>query len=348
MTLKILKITDGRAGHITITEGAIEAIRKNNSVNVVELQIKLRTKILLQILKILIKCDWFDSIVKKNVNILKIFYKNFNLPNEHLDLIISTGGDTSFLNIWLARYLNIKNIYCSQLRALNPNYFYLILSRKDLGIKNSICMEVLPTGINMNDLNSIVEAFCLNNRIKKEDNYFVLLVGGNGGGYKYEENDYINLVHSFMSMVKKHNAKALITTSRRTGSDNERVLKGLFEKYKNDIAYSVYFGQNPEKVVAVYLELGSVIFVTEESGSMITESLLCKKPVFTLSPKNIKEQKRYKLFLNDLVEKQRINRLAIQSNLSDINLDNFVFKYIEKLPIEELSEKLQPFLKEII
>ena len=81
---------------------------------------------------------------------------------------------------------------------------------------------------------------------------------------------------------------------------------------------------------------------------MITESIISKKPVFTLSPKNIKEQKQYKLFLDDLVKKQRINRLEIENDMPSFNLDRFDFKYIEKLPTEELSEKLQPFLKEII
>jgi len=348
VTLKILKITDGRAGHITITDGVIEAIKQNYDVEIVPLDIKLRFKILLQILKHIINYAWFDYMFKKNKNILKIFYKNLDFPKQHIDLIVSTGGDTSFVNILFSRYLQVKNIYCSQLRGLNPSYFHLIISRKNLGIKNSIYMDVVPTGIKANHIDMMIETFCSKHHIKKEDKYFVLLIGGNGGGYSYTEDDYQTLVHSFMSIVKQNKAKALITTSRRTGSGHEKSLEKLLSNYSKDIAYNVYFGQNPEKVVAVYLELGSVIFVTEESGSMITESLLCKKPVFTLSPKNIKEQKQYKLFLDDLAEKQRINRITIENNLLNLDLDKFVFKYIEKQPIEELSEKLQPFLKEII
>ncbi|MBD3841892.1 MAG: mitochondrial fission ELM1 family protein [Campylobacterales bacterium] len=240
----------------------------------------------------------------------------------------------------------MKNIFSGSLRGINQKYFFLILS--NINAKNCINLSIAPTRmIDENDLHQQVKYFCNEKKIDNNRKYFVLLIGGDGGGYKYDEDDYYELVNNFMSLVEKHKAKALITTSRRTGLKYEKLLKKLFSKYSDDIAYSVYFGQNPEKIVAVYLELASIVFVTEESGSMITESLLYKKPVFTLSPKNIKEQKKYKLFLNDLVEKQRINRLAIQSNLSDINLDNFVFKYIEKLPIEELSEKLQPFLKEI-
>lgn len=348
MTLKILKITDGRAGHITITDGVIESIKQNYDVEIVQLNIKLRFKILLQFFKYLINYTWFDCLLKKNRNILKFFYKNLDFPKQHIDIIISTGGDTSFINIWLSRCLKVKNIYCSQLRGLNPRYFHLIISRTDLGIQNSIYMEVAPTGINSNNINTIIEVFCSKNYLKKEDKYFALLIGGDGGGYKYDEDDYYELVNNFMSSIKKHKAKALITTSRRTGEKYEKLLKELFSKYSDDIAYIVYFGQNPEKVVSIYLELSSTVFVTEESGSMISESLFCKKPVFTLSPKVIKEQKRYKLFLDDLANKKRIARINMREDLLNLDIDNFVFNYIEKLPIDDLSEKLQPFLKEIV
>lgn len=348
MPIKILKIIDGRAGHITITDGAIEAIKKNYDVEIIQLHIKLRAKILLQILKHLINYAWFDRLFQKNKNILKFFYKNFNFPKQHIDIIVSTGGDTSFINILLSRYLKVKNIYCSQLRGLNPNYFHLIISRTDLSIKNSIYMEVAPTSVKAEDTATMIETFCQEHHIKKDDKYFVLLIGGNGGGYKYTNSDYKELVYNFMSLAKSNEAKALITTSRRTGVKYEKLLKELCLNYDNDIAYSVYYAENPEKVVATYLELASMVFVTEESGSMISESLFSKKPVFTLSPKNIKEQKRYKLFLDDLVEKQRINRLIIGDDLVNLDLDKFVFKYLDKLPIDDLSEKLQPFLKEII
>ncbi|MBD3724028.1 MAG: mitochondrial fission ELM1 family protein [Epsilonproteobacteria bacterium] len=344
--LKVLKITDGRAGHITITDGIISAIQKTHQVEIVTMEISIRTKFFLRILRFILRYNFLNNRFVLNDFFIKLFYKNYHKLDHKIDLIISTGGDTLFMNIWLCYMLGVKNIFSGSLRGINQKYFFLILS--NINAKNCINLSIAPTRmIDENDLHQQVKYFCNEKKIDNNRKYFVLLIGGDGGGYKYDEDDYYELVNNFMSLVEKHKAKALITTSRRTGLKYEKLLKKLFSKYSDDIAYSVYFGQNPEKIVAVYLELASIVFVTEESGSMITESLLYKKPVFTLSPKNIKEQKKYKLFLNDLVEKQRINRLAIQSNLSDINLDNFVFKYIEKLPIEELSEKLQPFLKEI-
>ncbi|MDD5359046.1 MAG: ELM1/GtrOC1 family putative glycosyltransferase [Sulfurovaceae bacterium] len=347
MTLKVLKITDGRAGHITITDGIISAIQKTHEVETTTIDISIRTKFFLRIFRFILRYNFLNNRFILNDFFIKLFYKNYNKPYENIDLIVSTGGDTLFINIWLSHVLNVKNIFSGSLRGINPKYFFLILS--NLNTNNCINLSIAPTRmIDTNGLHQQVKYFCNEKNIDKNAKYFVLLIGGDGGGYKYDGDDYYELVNNFMSLVKRHKAKALITTSRRTGAKYENLLKGLFSKYSDDVVYGVYFGQNPEKIVAVYLELGSTVFVTEESGSMITESLLCKKPVFTLFPKSVKEQKQYKLFLDDLVEKKRIIRLNMRDNLLNLDLDNFDFNYIEKLPIEELSEKLQPFLKEII
>jgi mitochondrial fission protein ELM1 len=346
MSIKILKITDSRAGHIAISDGIISAIQKTHQVEIIVLDIATRAKIFLRIFRFILKYNLMYNKFVLNDLFIKIFYKNYHKPYENIDLIVSTGGDTLFINTWLSRILNVKNIFSGSLRGIDPKYFFLILS--NLNTKNCINLSIAPTQmIDSNDLHNKVEHFCNENEIDKNSKYFVLLIGGDGGGYKYTKEDYENLVYSFISLVKRYNVKALITTSRRTGIKYEKLLKESFSNYSDNIAYSVYYAENPEKVVAVYLKLASVVFVTEESGSMITESLISKKPVFTLSPKIVKEQKQYKLFLDNLVEQMRINRLSIHADLDGIDLDKFVFKYLEKLPNEELSEKLQPFLKEI-
>jgi len=347
MALKILKITDGKSGHISVSNGVIEAIKKNNNVEIIELNVKIRAKLFLLILKFILKHDLFSSKLILNDLFIRCFYKNYHKPDAKIDLIISSGGDTLFLNVWLSKVLNAKNIYCSSLRGVDPKYFSLVVSIFEPDLKNSIKMEIAPTQIGSEDLPQRVEKFCNEKNIDKNQKYFVLLIGGDGEGHIYTENDYKNLVNNFMSLVKKHKVKALITTSRRTGEKNEKLLKRFFADYRDDMAYSVYFGENPERVVQLYLELGSAIFVTEESESMITESLCFQKPVFALYPKKVqkgKKYEKYKKYLRRLSSNQRIVRLSIGSDLLNANLDKFDFKYIEKLPIDYLAEKIQPYL----
>lgn len=346
MSIKILKITDGRAGHITISDGIISAIQKTHQTKITIIDIAIRTKFFLRILRFILKYNLMHNKFVLNDLFIKIFYKNYHKLDDKIDLIVSTGGDTLFMNIWLSHMLKVKNIFSGSLRGIDSKYFFLMLS--NINAKNCINLSIAPTRmIDTNDLCQQVKYFCNEKKIDNSCKYFVLLIGGDGGGYKYDEDDYQELVNNFMSLVKRNKAKALITTSRRTGIKYEKILKELFLKYNDDIAYSVYYAENPEKVVATYLELASMVFVTEESGSMITESLLCKKPVFTLFPKIVKVQKKYKLFLDDLANKKRIAILNMREDLFDLDIDNFDFNYIEKLPIDDLSEKLQPFLKEI-
>jgi len=348
MELKILKITDGKAGHITVTDGVIEAIQKNYQVHIIELKVTLRVKFFLTILKFIFNNDWLNAKARNIDWLMTFFYKKYEKPNQHIDLIISSGGDTSFINIWLAGVLEVKNIYCSGLRGIKPERFSLIISTLELDLKNSIKLEVAPTKVGSHNLSNKVTKFCEDKRIDKKGKYFVLLIGGNGAGYKYKNKDFEKLVKNFMKLVIKNSAKALITTSRRTGIENEKFLEDQFSKYHEHIAYNVYFNQNPEKVVAIYLDLASAVFVTEESGSMITESLFCKKPLFTFRPKQVMDQERYKVFLDDLFSKHRMIHLNAEDDWSTINLNEFDFSYIKKTPIDDLSEKIQPYLKELI
>jgi len=347
MMLNILKITDGKAGHITVTDGVIEAIKEHYKVQIYELNLTLRVKFFLRLLKFIFNSDTLNRKMSQNEWLIPIFYKNYKKPNQPIDLIISSGGDTSFINIWLSKLLNVYNIYCSGLRGINPEHFSLIISTVDLGLANSITLEAAPTKVELSKISNSAAIFCKEKYLDKEDKYFVLLIGGDGAGYTYKRKDFEKLVESFMDLVVKNGAKALITTSRRTGVENEKFLKELFSKYQNHIAYSVYYNQNPEKVVAIYLHLASVIFVTEESGSMITESLFSRKPLFTFRPKTVKDQEKYKSFLNNFYIKNRMILLNLEDNFSSMDVESSKLSYIEKTPIEELAEKIEPFIKEI-
>jgi len=346
--LKILKITDGKAGHITVTDGVIEAIKKNYQVQIIELNVTLRVKFFLTILRLIFNSDWLSNKMKDFDWLIPFFYKDYKRPGQQIDLIISSGGDTSFINIWLSNILDIDNIYCSGLRRIKSERFSLLINTTNRGFKNSIILEVAPTKVGSDTLSNDTSRFCKEKGIDQKEKYFVLLIGGDGAGYSYKNEDFEHLVQNFMNLTVKNGAKALITTSRRTGLKNERFLENQFSEYHEYIAHAVYYNQNPEQVVAVYLNLASAIFVSEESRSMITESLFYKKPLFTLRPKLVKDEKKYKIFLGDQYIKKRMILFSLEKDFSEIDIESLELSYIEKTPIDELSEKIQPYIKEFI
>jgi len=342
-------LNDGKAGHMFAIDGVIAALKHEFDIDVISLDVKIRVKFLLQIMKLLVHYRWFDNCLKKHPNLLKIFYKNFVLPKEHIDLILSTGGDTSYLNVWLSRILNTHNMYCSGLRGLKPDYFTLLISSIKLDCKNYIVFkEAFPNKNILQDMTKPISEFCEREHLDKDDKYFVLLLGGDTGGkYEYAAKDWEEIINGFMYHVKQENVKALISTSRRTGLKNEGLIKELLEPYQDDIAYTIYFNQKPEKLLGIFLPLSSKIFVTEESGSMIGESLYYGKPVFTISPRKIRTDKTYEKYLKGLRELKRIKSFKA-NELKDVDLTNVEFEFMENNPMDELAKELKSHLKDIL
>lgn len=345
MRFKVLKISDGKAGHISISDGIIEAIGKYNDIEIKELHLKLRVKLFLQIIKFILKYDLLYAKFVTSNWFMHFLYDNYSDIDSEIDFVVSAGGDTMFANIWLSKKLNAKNIFFSFSKKINPKYFTLVLSTLDeLNTPNSIKLNILPAGANSNNLNIKIEEFCRQNNLNLKSKYFTLLIGGNGSGYKYKHNDYVNLVNNFMKIVKENNAKALITTSRRTGVNNEKLLKELFDKHGEDVAYSVYYDANPERIISIYLALTTAIFVTEDSGSMIAESISCKKPVFTLFPETVKKQQKYHLMIKDLSNKQVIHSLSIDNDLLHMDIRKYNFFFTKETPIDQLADTLKQYL----
>ncbi|MCF6192453.1 MAG: mitochondrial fission ELM1 family protein, partial [Candidatus Hydrothermae bacterium] len=73
----------------------------------------------------------------------------------------------------------------------------------------------------------------------------------------------------------------------------------LYKKNSDIIHKCILFNQKPQKVVNYFLSNADVIFCTEDSGSMITESILSKKKVYTIRPKKVRLNKAYKIFIQN-------------------------------------------------
>ena len=73
----------------------------------------------------------------------------------------------------------------------------------------------------------------------------------------------------------------LITTSRRTGSTAEALIK---EQVKDIPAYTYWWGEEKENPLMAFLALSDRIVVTGDSVSMCSEACGTGKPVFEYQP----------------------------------------------------------------
>lgn len=338
MMKNIIVITDGKAGHENISMGIVETIKKHHDVNLTIIKAKLRSSILKRLITFLLN----KSVFWKNKKIfIDLFYTNINIPKDlQYDLIISTGGATSFLNVMLSQYLKCSNIYCSSLRGLKHTFFTHIVSLEDHHYHNEIVVDLAPLSFSYNPTK--VEEFKYENKILDGELIWTILIGSATKDYPFCNDDFVKMMNHLIVLAKQHNAKLLITTSRRTGKDIELELQKIFEQENNLIKKYVLYNQNPEKVMKMFLAVADKIFCTEDSGSMITESILSKKPVYTIKVPKSNPKGIYKTFISKLTKNEHIVSVDIDK-IPFITFKESI-KILDKFPSELVYDHIQYLL----
>jgi hypothetical protein len=334
----ILLITDRKAGHENISKGIITEIKKYKDINIIEVEAKLYLSCFKQILKQLINKTKFWY---KKLWLIKLFYKNLELPIEEMnyDLIISTGGTTSFLNIMLGKYFDCPNIYCSSLRGLNHKHFTHIVSLEKHNYKNEIIVELAPLNITYNIEN--IQKFKEQYNISDSDSIISVLIGAKTEYYPFKDYEIIDMIKSIVFLSEQYNKTVLITTSRRTSINVEKELQKI-TKLNKTVKKCVCYNIQAEKVVNTFLYLSDIVFVTEDSGSMISEALLSKKRVYTIKTKLSKPKGIYKRFIKRLQDNSRLISLDI-NQIKDINFNEKILE-IEEIPSYRVYKKIEYLL----
>jgi mitochondrial fission protein ELM1 len=318
--MNVLVIKDDKPGHYNQTEGLILQLKEvYTEVNIEYIEIEIKSKLLRKFLRVLLNnfTSFFQK--KKNLHYLSFFYKSFKLPENKPDLVLSTGGNTSNFNVWITKAYNCKNILNGALRGLKEELFTYITTVVDLGYKNQIILDVAPSIITTKKLYDSSQEFINEKKIDTTKTYYSLLIGGNGSGYSYDNEFFDDLINFVKKISLEQNISWLITTSRRTPLENEIKLQ---KELENHSSYFVAYNLKEEKVLLPFFALSKKIFVTEESASMISEAISSCKPVFTIKPKNINDNRNYQIIL----EKFKKEKLIFSMNLEkEVDINSIIF-----------------------
>ena len=326
--LKVLLITDNRAGHINISNGIIERLKQKVEVEITQIDVIFRLKLLIKLATFIV--NKFNLRNKENIEFLiKLFYKNLTIPKGNFDLIISTGGDTAFLNIFLSKLFNIPNIYCSSLRGISPDLFTYTLSLVDHNIPNEIVVDLAPLYVEIKPKTL-------------EGKYIAILIGGPTKIYQFKGEEFIEMVKSIINLANKMGYKILLTTSRRTPVSVEEKLEKLCKN--NIIKEAVLYNKNPKKVMNFFLSNADIVFCTEDSGNMITEAILSRKKVYTVKSKKIKFNEFFYNFIQKLEQKKFIHSVEV-NKIDKITFEE-KFNLIEQSPAKIVVEKIKKILKD--
>lgn len=336
-TLRIWVLSDGAAGHMTGSRGLVKAFSKIQDTDVTWINVKLRLPGAHRFLTHALNATagpWSDFWTS-------LFYDIETLPDGQPDIIISAGRKTQFLSVLWARKYNAKNFFIGTLRRLPPRHFTAFLTPLPIEADNHIYLDVPLTDV---DQDALANAEIAPQTDGVSGPIWALLIGGRTPGYHFDKSDWLNLARAMKTLNAQYGGKWLMTTSRRTGSEVETILR---ENVPHDaILDAVWYGDNPRKVVKIFFASSDAMFCTEDSMAMLGEAVAAGKPVYSLRPQSTKLDWKETHVISHLEAGKKIYRLPITELVTAHPklpaVDNFdLFK---TSPLEAVSEELGKFL----
>lgn len=193
------------------------------------------------------------------------------------DLLIATGRQTVALSIAIKRLAG-NRVFTVQIQnpVISAARFDLVATpRHDrLTGENVIVTEGALHRITPDRL--AAEAGKFRDRLAGLPNPRVaVLIGGSNGQYRMTRKSAEALADRVAGLANNQGAGLMVTTSRRTGAENEAILRDRLAGLSADIwdgaGDNPYFG---------YLGLADAIVVTGDSVSMVSEACATGKPVY--------------------------------------------------------------------
>ncbi|MBL4606768.1 MAG: mitochondrial fission ELM1 family protein [Pseudomonadales bacterium] len=303
-------LSDGLPGHVNQSIGITRALDDEfpHEHEVITVVLQLRHKLLRPLMRVL--ANYFPFLLSGFA--LRVFYQHDSLPLKTPSLIISAGGNTLFANIAIARIYGVANVFSGTTKGYSHRLLRLIFTVTPLkDPNNNVVLDLPPANFN---LNPSVE--------KSSGRFYALLIGGEGAGYCYQHDDWESLASALGEISQREGIKWLLTTSRRTGEQNERLLCTLLPP--ECCEKSVWYATTPAKVVKQFLNESEAVFCTEDSLTMVSEAIYAYKPVITLQPRTMNPDTNDAKALQKYQDLGFIHRVKIR-DLTDFDVSEKVF-----------------------
>ena len=297
--MKVAILSDGKPGHFNQSIGIADIISEDIKVDYKVFDIEPKFKFLIKIYQRFFIKDFNKNKAKKIINLFKpIDIRNF-------DLLISSGANTAYVSAALSKIYKVKNIHCGSIKTINlDNYSAHITVEPRNDSPNNIVTKIAPSRFKPSAVTK-----------KDKQNRSLFLIGGNGAGYKYNLEDWHDLVQSIKKLSQTKKIKPIIVTSRRTNIHHEDFLYKQLIDYADDL--SIWAGKDSSKLdLDKLFKIVDNIFVTEESATMMSEAISSGLSVCSLAPKNKQPNKLFLAQLERYTEANLIERMHFDSNLS--------------------------------
>ena len=305
--LRILIPSDGKPGHYKKAEAVARALGDSRPAEVSFFDVRMRLAAFHDVLR---------RYLRRHRRLagprwLSLFYRLPALLPPRPDLIISSGGKTTFVNAWLAQHYACPNVFIGDTRGVSDAYFTRIVVHDAThdGDRRFIS-SLIPTEITGDLLHRAAADYAAARDVAfRARRHWTLLIGGDSGGYRFRQSDWDALGDAIRILAERHGIRWLITTSRRTACAAETVLQ------RTELAPCIdelqIFRTDHRRIYNALLGCGEAIFCTEDSGTMLTDAAAAGKPLFAIRPRIARETPALRDLLQFYESRGRLQRVAI-------------------------------------
>lgn len=291
-------VSEGSPGHISQSVGLADALSAVVPVQVVT--VKGRAKIR----------GWLRPLVRRIMgptgrplpDRLLRWVAEIEIPPDSPkpDMIISSGGKSVFAARTLAGKYNAPYVYIGERKPFPAAWFHTVISPvPGESSSNSIDVELIPTPVTPE---------LIARKGEVEPGVWCMIIGGASRSHCFEEKDWVGLAEGMNALAEREKIKWLLTTSRRTGAVAEAILK----KHLNPdiLEDAIWWAEQPRKELHAFMARSEVLFVTQDSVTMVTEAVSAGKPVVVIAPEKVvfPTESFMTNYLNRLEENGRIVR----------------------------------------
>ena len=327
-------IDSGLPGVTNQCLGVARALKAWGNCRIEKANLRLRTRMLQPLFRFALRCNLLDEFQNRRSSRLlaRLLFSGLPTSRERPDVTVSAMGRGEIAAAFLRKSIGSVALHIGIPGRMPHECFDFLVTVAPLDNSRlrrpSVSLDMIPTPVLLDEVRARVGAPVDEWRAQRA-RLWAVLVGGDGAGYSYRPDEWQSLARGLRRLASAHRAGLLLTTSRRTGTAAERILKedGL---RGDEVVSAVWYSEDPANAIYDYLAAAEVVFCTEDSRSMISDAIAAGKPVYTLRPEKSAAVAVSAEFLALHEARRRIKRLRL-TELSDVDADRDLATYFQPL-----------------
>jgi mitochondrial fission protein ELM1 len=274
-------ISEGSPGHISQSEGLVDALAKLTALEVTIIQTRPRLK---GFVRTLVRF-WMGRRGRALSGKFLSRWLDCEIPAAapRPDLIVASGGKAVFAARSLAVKFSAPLVFIGERKPYPSQWFHTVFtpSAAETGVSD-VSIELIPTRVTRERVEQAAAAWTE----RPDGRLWAMVIGGASVSHRYSMQDWDALASSMNALASREGIRWLVTTSPRTGAEVEARLREKLAA--GSVAEAVWWAEKPEKKMAAFLGTAERVIVTQDSVTMITEAVASGRPVAVTRPADVR------------------------------------------------------------